>query len=111
MDESNLNKEIKGGWVAMQEPYFLSAWVPDQNKTYQYYSNKKAASGENDYNTYIIGFVTPQMILEPGNSIASQSILYIGPENASQLSKIAKGLDLTIDYGWLWPISKLLFTV
>jgi len=34
--------------------------------------------------------------------------LYLGPEIADKLKTIAPGLELTVDYGILWPISQLL---
>jgi membrane protein insertase Oxa1/YidC/SpoIIIJ len=35
--------------------------------------------------------------------------LYAGPQEQDELAKLAPGLDLTIDYGWLTVIAKPLF--
>ena len=37
--------------------------------------------------------------------------LYSGPELADVLANIAPGLNLTIDYGWLWLLSEVIFKV
>jgi YidC/Oxa1 family membrane protein insertase len=107
LDKSNLNEQIKGGWVAMQQAYFLTSWVPSQEETSHFYSHVEASPDEQ--NIYTLGFVTPEIALEPGKSMVHSAILYVGPEIADQLAKIAKGLDLTVDYGFLWPIAKVIF--
>ena len=37
--------------------------------------------------------------------------MYLGPEITDVLKSIAPGLDLTVDYGWLWFLSSLLFSL
>jgi YidC/Oxa1 family membrane protein insertase len=49
--------------------------------------------------------------IEPGAQKDISSRLYLGPEITSTLKAIAPGLDLTVDYGWLWFISNLLFSL
>jgi YidC/Oxa1 family membrane protein insertase len=36
LNTEKINVDIQGGWLAMQQPYFLSAWVPDKSKTLHY---------------------------------------------------------------------------
>lgn len=102
MKESPFSETIKGGWAAQVEHYFLSAWVPDKDANHRYYT--KVDSKEN----YYIGAITP-MKVAPGQSSTMAAQLYIGPEKMETLKAIAPGLELTIDYGILWPISQLLF--
>ena len=49
MSERDLNKPTEGGWVAMLQHYFVSAWVPAENDNNLLYSNiiqnKDAAIG------------------------------------------------------------------
>lgn len=112
MNEVNLNRSTEGGWAAMQQQYFLSVWVPSQDKTHHYYSHVAPPSdGNSKHKVYTVGYVSPQMDLAPGASATQQSTFYVGPEVAKRLKTVAKGLDLTINYGWLWPISKLIFWV
>ena len=37
--------------------------------------------------------------------------MYVGPEITSVLKGLSPGLDMTVDYGWLWFISSILFSV
>jgi YidC/Oxa1 family membrane protein insertase len=104
MEKSNLDIKSEGGWVAMQQHYFLTAWVPDANSTNRFYT--RALKDD-----YTIGAVTQPIIISPGQSESIGSRLYVGPEVGDTLKAIAPGLDLTIDYGWLWFLSSFLFWV
>lgn len=99
-----LDVSVDGGWLAMQQHYFLSAWVPPSDVSTKFYSS--VSGGD-----YAIGSVTNPIELKPQEAASSTSGLYLGPEVADTLKAIAPGLDLTIDYGWLWFISSMLFSV
>jgi len=101
--EANLNKTTPGGWVAMLEHYFVSAWVPsatNSNQIYTNYSNNQDAT---------IGFKAPALTIDAGQQGKTSAIFYVGPKDQAVLEKIAPNLDLTIDYGFLWMISQPLF--
>lgn len=103
LNSENLSKDIQGGWVAMQQRYFLSAWIPDQNQTHHYYSSVADK-------IFTIGMTTP-ITIASGEQSKISSKLYVGPEINNNLEPLAKGLNLTIDYGWLWFISVAIFWV
>jgi len=104
MGKTNLDVDTKGGWIAMQQHYFLSAWIPDTNSENKFYT--RAANGD-----YTIGAVSQPIIIQPEAEKEISSKLYIGPENTSVLKNIAPHLDLTVDYGVLWFVSSLLFSL
>lgn len=104
MAKSNLNTDSTGGWVAMQQHYFLSAWVPDA-------SSKNVIYTRSADNNYTIGVVSSPITIKPGDSETVGAKLYVGPEITHVLQTIAPGLDLTVDYGWLWFLSSALFAV
>lgn len=104
MQDKNLNQTTPAGWAAMIEHYFVSAWVPPQDQTNSLYS-KMTQNGN-----AIIGVVGQSVDIEPGQSVDIQSSLYLGPKDQDTLKQIARGLDLTVDYGFLWWISQPLFT-
>lgn len=104
MNKANLDVETRGGWVAMQQHYFLTAWIPDSSSTHRLYTRTQ---GDN----YTIGQVSAPIVVSPHQSQSIQTQLYLGPELTDVLKAIAPGLDLTVDYGWLWFISQVLFTV
>ena len=103
ISEANLNKTTPGGWVAMLEHYFVSAWVPnakENNQLYTSYSNNLEA---------VVGFKAPAITIDAGKKGVTSAIFYVGPKDQEALEKIAPNLDLTIDYGFLWMISQPLF--
>lgn len=104
MTKANLEVNAKGGWIAMQQHYFLSAWVPTSDSLNMFYT--RVADSD-----YTIGAVSQPLTVAPGAQKEIASKLYVGPEITSVLKNIAPGLDLTVDYGWLWFLSSLLFSL
>lgn len=100
--KQDLDADANGGWVAMQQHYFLTAWIPAQNMMNRLYSQYRD-------NRYIIGAVSEPYTIAPQQSREIQSQLYVGPEDTAVLKTLAPGLDLTVDYGWLWFLSDALF--
>ncbi len=94
----NVDQSFADGWLAFQQRYFLTAWVPTTNQTYHYYSR-------NNGDLYSLGAVSPQITVASGASTNVSGTLYVGPEIKEQLEKVSPNLDMTIDFGWLWPIS------
>ena len=41
--------------------------------------------------------------------VTEDPLLLIGPQDQRMLEKVAPGLDLTVDYGWLTAIAKPIF--
>ena len=101
--ETKLNVTTAGGWVAMLEHYFVSAWVPNQSADNQIYSSYSTNSEA------IIGYKTPTLTIQPNSQATTSSIFYVGPKDQYVLDEIAPFLGLTIDYGFLSMISKPLF--
>ncbi len=109
LNESNFSRDITGGWLAMQQHYFLSVWIPAKSQTMHYYSRSFGDGDDGKNNIFILGYVSPTIHLAPGANRDFQSTFYVGPEIAKNLLPLGRGLDHTVDYGWLWPISKFLF--
>jgi YidC/Oxa1 family membrane protein insertase len=102
MADKNLLEATSGGWVAMLEHYFVSAWIPDQQADNQLYSLVRNGQG-------VIGAKGPAVNIEPGSSATLSSTFYAGPKTQDNLAQLSNGLDLTVDYGFLWFISQPLF--
>lgn len=102
LNEEEINKKITGGWVAFIQHYFISAWIPDSGTTHSYQT--KVKNGQ-----YLMGFISPETILKPGEATTVSAKAYIGPKIIDQLEKAADKLDLTVDYGWLFFIAYPLF--
>lgn len=97
-----INQTISNGWLAMEEHYFISAWIPDAQQSFNYSSQMDGASA-------LVNMVGPTVEVLPGQHWQTVANLYTGPAIASLLKPIAPGLDLTVDYGFLWFISGILF--
>lgn len=103
MDKKNISQTVTGGWAAMIQHYFVSAWVPEKNTASQYYSHVTSSG------LYTIGMMAEKKVVNPGETVKTGATLYVGPSIANQLEKVNPDLKLTIDYGWLWPISVVIF--
>ncbi len=102
-----LDLTVQGGWVAMIQHYFLSAWLPasddEQNRLYT-----KVVPGPGQ-DEYLIGMAGPPVSVAPGQSATVASRFYVGPKLQKQLAEIAPGLELTADYGIFTVIAKPVF--
>jgi YidC/Oxa1 family membrane protein insertase len=86
------------GWVALVQHYFFSAWLP--------------GAGEREYFTRQLGGdLTAVGAVVPLAGDKLSVPLYAGPQEQDRLEKIAPGLDLVVDYGWLTMIAAPLFWV
>jgi len=103
MGEKPFTKEVENGWAAMVEQYFVSAWIPAPGITYSYQTQHL-----ND-GSYAVGLVAPTTVVPPKGEDSIQVKLYAGPEITDRLEQIAPGLELTADYGILWPICQPIF--
>ncbi|MBP6121659.1 MULTISPECIES: membrane protein insertase YidC [Providencia] len=103
IEDKNLSITTKGGWVAMLQQYFATAWVPASSEKSTFYSI------DLDKNSAIIGYKSEPVTIAANGAGAYSSTLWIGPEIQSEMVEVAPHLDLTVDYGWLWFISQPLF--
>jgi YidC/Oxa1 family membrane protein insertase len=105
IEKKSFRNSHQGGWISMIQHYFVSAWIPNQQQEFHYYT-KRSNNGMN-----IIGFYGNPIIIEPGNSATVSADFYAGPKDQYALAKLAKHLDLTVDYGWFWWLSQPLYAV
>lgn len=103
MKEEPFKAQLPGGWVAMIQHYFLSAWIPNPDQTHNY-STRVTASGFN-----IAGFTSPAVTVDPGKTGSTGARFYAGPKDQYDLRDISPYLELSVDYGWLWWIAQPIF--
>ena len=94
--KTNLSETITGGWLAMQQHYFLSAWILSNTTPHHYYGHYLGDD------IYTIGASSAPIKLLPQQTQFYESSIYIGPELLDELRAAAPALDLTVDFGWLW---------
>ena len=96
---------VPGAYLALVQHYFVSAWVP-QSDLDAAYSFRGLANGHN-----VGSIVGAQTSIGPGQTATFSAQLYTGPKHQDTLENLSDGLNLTVDYGWLWFISQPLFMV
>jgi YidC/Oxa1 family membrane protein insertase len=82
-NDEKLNVEAKGGWVAMVQHYFVSAWIPGNLKLTQADGQPYTAKLESRQSTdgmNIIGFTSPVINVPAGTSMEVDAKLYSGPK-------------------------------
>ena len=99
-NKAKFAQKADNGWLAMVQHYFVTAWLATAGTAREFYMRK---IGEDLYSA---GVILPVAV--DGKSAVS---LYAGPQEQNKLEKIATGLDLVVDYGWLTVIAAPLFWV
>lgn len=108
MRDQKLERHVENGWAAMLQHYFVSALLPaDRDSSYRYYTSVLNRDSANP--RYAIGTTTPDISVPAGETGSLAHRLYVGPKEQHRLEQLAPGLELTVDYGILWFISKPLF--
>jgi len=103
MKKEPFNRDLKGGWAAMVQHYFIAAWVPGQEETNHFYSK---SLGDD---LYVLGMSSAEQTVPAGSKGDFKSRLYIGPKQQDHLAAVAPHLELTVDYGLLTFIAKPIF--
>lgn len=104
-----LHQGVTGGWIAMTQRFFVTAWIPNDKQSQQFSSVEVPPHDANGKPRYLIRTVGPGLTAAPGQTVTSATRLYVGPNLQNQIGKIAPGLDLTVDYGWSTVIAQPMF--
>jgi len=99
----DIDKSSPNGYVAMVQHYFASAWILPDGVQRELFARKLAA------NLYAVGMIAPVAAIPPGSARAVESRFFAGPQVETVLEKIAPGLELVKDYGWLTILAKPLY--
>jgi len=91
--------QADNGWVALVQHYFFSAWLPAGGSEREYFTRQLGGD------LFAAGVVVPFA----GDKLSVP--FYSGPQEQDKLDKIAPGLSLVVDYGWLTMIAAPLFWV
>jgi len=98
-------KEAADGWIALVQHYFVSAWLPEEKQKREFFTKKV------DDKLFWAGVFAPMEQIVPGATGSQTVRLYIGPQEQDKLQKLAPGLDLVVDYGWLKVLAYPMFAV
>lgn len=105
--DANLARTTDGGWVGMLQHYFVTAWIPGEGQNNFYTLN----IGRNSFTEgqAIIGFKQPVQTIAANSEKTISAQLWVGPKLQDEMGEIVDGLDLTVDYSWLWFIAQPLY--
>ena len=103
MADETLDVVSKGGWTAMIQHYFASAWIPPADQENHFYT-KELKDGR-----YVIGTYSPSVSIEANTTVNFTSQLFAGPKIQPMMEKVATGLELTVDYSVLTFIGKPIY--
>jgi len=81
-DNENLNVSSKGGWVAMLQQYFATAWVPNNAGSNNFYT-------ANLNGVAAIGYKSEPVLVQPGQTGTLGSTLWVGPEIQDKMAAVA----------------------
>ena len=98
-------KQTDNGWFGMIQHYFVTAWIPPQGKSRNYEMT------ELEKNIFAIRSIEPVGAIAANSSQTINAKLWLGPQDQSELEKVAPGLDLVVDYGLLAIIAKPVFSL
>ena len=102
-DDDPFKEKVTGGWIALLQHYFVSAWIPDADQQHTYQTRTDSQGN------HIAGLVSQPLEVAANQQGQISASLYVGPKIQSSLAAISPALELTVDYGWLWFIAQPLF--
>jgi len=92
LDDGNLNQTIEGGWLAMIQHHFFTAWIPQPDQPALYLLAQNGPQNS-------IEARGPGFSLAPGQQAQTQARLWVGPKLVGQIAaQQVKGLDRVVDY-------------
>ena len=103
MAKENLSKTSKDGWIGLVQHYFAGAWILKAGTSRELYTKQLSE------NIFAVGAVSPIASIGVGSKAELSAQLFAGPQTKDDLNAAAKGLEYTVDYGWLTIIAKPLF--
>lgn len=109
IEEDGLDLHREGGWIALSQHYFLTAWMGNADQKNQYGAIFKSGTGDKEY--YYLRYISPVKTIQPGADGSFSSEVYAGPKIQKRLAGVSKNLDKTIDFGWSWFIAEPIFSL
>ncbi len=106
LEDEPYKHQVNGGYVALVQHYFVSAWVPDSETSHNYQGRKLK-----NQDVYLFGSTSSTWLVKPGQRDSLTAQFYMGPKDQVRLEEISQGLNLTVDYGFLWWLAQPLFAL
>lgn len=104
IEDESVKTSIEGGWVAMVQHYFITAWIPPADELNNFTLRKLS-----NQDMYLLTFTGAPISVPVGGSANYKASFYIGPKDQDALIGMAEYLDRTLDYGFLWILAEPIF--
>jgi YidC/Oxa1 family membrane protein insertase len=101
-EDQKLSEQVQNGWIAGMQHHFVSAIVPNPERTY---TLSLAAQGQQ----YLLGALGPAEVVAPNTTGNISEKVFVGPKLQKQLDTVNPELSRVADYGVLTLLSKPLF--
>ena len=101
-EDRALNLEVRNGWLAALQHYFVSAIVPPRDQPWAF---TMSVAG----NQYLLSGTGPAERVAPEASAQFAQTLFVGPKLQSQLQATSPELGRVTDYNHLWFLARPLF--
>ena len=94
LEDGRVNAQVKGGWIAIPQHHFFSAWIPSADDT----TTISLDSPDNGARA-LIREMGPGVNVGPGQQATTTARLWVGPKLVDKIHAInAPGIDRVVDY-------------
>jgi len=105
MADEDLKTKSIGGWSAMIQHYFATAWIPPVEEEHNFFTKELSNS------RFVIGSYSNPTVVAANTRTTFHSQLFVGPKIQPMMEAVAPGLELTVDYSWLTIIGKPIYAL
>ncbi len=113
-DDGNFESSTTGGWMGITDKFWMTALIPDQNKTLPVTRMARRVSGPDV--SYRIEYTENWQPVAAGSTNVAESKLYAGAKIVGAIDDYAERyqiqlFDRAIDWGWFWFLTKPIFAI
>lgn len=113
-DDGNFESSTTGGWMGITDKFWMTALIPDQNKTLPVTRMARRVSGPDV--SYRIEYTENWQAIAAGGTTIAESKLYAGAKIVGAIDEYAERyqiqlFDRAIDWGWFWFLTKPIFAI
>lgn len=94
VEDGRVDQQVKGGWIAILQHHFFSAWIPSTDDT-----TVISLDNPNNGARALIREMGPGVNVGPGQQATTTARLWVGPKLVDKIQAInAPGIDRVVDY-------------
>jgi len=109
-DNWNTYNGLGVAFTGVETNYFIAAMLPgdDTPTTCNMRPEVRTNGGDPLWGVFTTELRWGETALEPGQSQTFKVKNYLGPKKYALLRSVGNGLNESVDFGWFWPISRVL---